>query len=54
MLGWFLNFLIILVSVSSVKYSLFEGHSKVFSFSTDSAKCLLNSLAISLLFTKIP
>ena len=50
-LQWFLNFLMILVSISSVKSSLFEGHSKVSNFSTVSAKCLLNVLAISSLFT---
>ena len=37
----------ILVSVSLVKSSLFEGHSKVFKFSTVSAECLLKVLAIS-------
>ena len=41
----------ILVSVSSVKPLLFEGYSKVLNFSTVSAKCLLNILAISSLFT---
>ena len=45
-------FLMFFVSVSSVKSWLFEGHSKVFNFSTDSAKYLLKDLAISsLLFT---
>ena len=42
----------ILVSVSSVKSLIFEGHSKVFNLSTVSAKCLLNVLAISSLFTE--
>ena len=31
--------------------SLFEGHTKALNFSTVSAKCLLNVLAISSLFT---
>ena len=41
----------ILVSASSVKCSLFDGHSKVFNFSSLFEKCLLNVLAISSLFT---
>ena len=46
-----LEFLMILVSISLVKSSLFEGHSKVPNFSTVSAKFLLNVLAIWSLFT---
>ena len=49
--GWFLNFLMILVSVFLVKSSIFSGQSKVFNLSTVSAKFLLNVLGISSLFT---
>ena len=41
----------IAISCSFSKFSLFEGHLKVFNMSTVSAKSLLKVLAISLLFT---